>query len=619
LVSEQFCDIAEHIYCCHDQAKFHPCEECEFSFPTSSTLEAHIVNDHDRIPQLDGPILANYDFSDINILADVPGEIRTKNYAFNKTKQMKEIKRDAKIVDFEVKVNNEDENCTIKCSSGFYIQVARSCFSSIDKTTVLTIDNVAITIQDVKISMEKNDHEVNRLIHFLFYSKMQPHGGVKVHLHHSTSTIQVQGGSIMPDSTKAALWFLNKVIVKKFKEQAKAKKYAIKNINEVIQGIEAPSNLVRAPNSCQSCNRSFNTQSKPSMCSSCSKFFHKINCLKDHLRFCSPRPSSCSSLPPLSSSAPSSWPPEASGSTSRTLAPSRINPEDVHLPLSSSLAIPGLQTSISFVPPAQPLPSAQISSLLPRASPCQPQNPDTSASGNTVPVAKKKVKITPTSKQDISTDFLQRELVAAQTRITQLDATISDKEKQVSILLARVKAFEEKENTEIYEKYFPPSQPRSHQSQSPPVPAPACSPCSHTSTTSRSKCCSLPPPTCHSARTCFDRPACTCMPLHGCSQCQVQHSPDTDVKSLFLKIEIEVNDLRSKLDEFKAELCRTNKSEQSQPTNPCVDPVKNVIPDDAPAQQEADHQPPQTEASDLSMASVEEFIPDNPHDSLPLN
>ena len=86
-----------------------------------------------------------------------------------------------------------------------------------------------------------------------------------------------------------------------------------------------------------------------------------------------------------------------------------------------------------------------------------------------------------------------------------------------------------------------------------------------------------------------------------------------------MKIEIEVNNLRSKLDEFKAELSRTNKSEQSQPTNPCVNPAKDVIPDDAPAQQEADHQPPQAEASDISLASVEEFIPDNPHDSLPLN
>ena len=65
---------------------------------------------------------------------------------------------------------------------------------------------------------------------------------------------------------------------------------------------------------------------------------------------------------------------------------------------------------------------------------------------------KKKEKTTPTSKEDNNTDFLKRELVAAQARISQLDATINDKEKQVSILLARVKAFEEKENSKIYEK-----------------------------------------------------------------------------------------------------------------------------------------------------------------------
>lgn len=73
---------------------------------------------------------------------------------------------------------------------------------------------------------------------------------------------------------------------------------------------------------------------------------------------------------------------------------------------------------------------------------------------------KKKEKTTPTSKEDNNTDFLKRELVAAQARISQLDATINDEEKQVSILLARVKAFEEKENSKIYEKYRPPGKPK---------------------------------------------------------------------------------------------------------------------------------------------------------------
>ena len=81
---------------------------------------------------------------------------------------------------------------------------------------------------------------------------------------------------------------------------------------------------------------------------------------------------------------------------------------------------------------------------------------------------------------------------------------------------------------------------------------------------------------------------------------------------MFLKIENEVNDIRSTLEEFKAMFGNASKSEQIQPTFPSVDPAEEFIPD-------ADLQLPQTEASDLSIASVEEFIPDNPHDSLHLN
>lgn len=98
--------------------------------------------------------------------------------------------------------------------------------------------------------------------------------------------------------------------------------------------------------------RSFNTQSKPSMCSTCFKFFHKINCLKDHLKVCSNRSSSGTGLPnpTLTMSSPgstaSSWPPEATSST-------RSAP---------SLTIPGLQTSISFVSPSEPLPPASSQS-----------------------------------------------------------------------------------------------------------------------------------------------------------------------------------------------------------------------------------------------------------------
>ena len=76
-------------------------------------MEAHLLDDHGHIPQLDGPDQELYVFPDPPSYSE--NKVRTATYAFNKNKQMREIKKDAKIADFEVNVNNNDENCTIKC------------------------------------------------------------------------------------------------------------------------------------------------------------------------------------------------------------------------------------------------------------------------------------------------------------------------------------------------------------------------------------------------------------------------------------------------------------------------------------------------------------------------
>ena len=55
---------------------------------------------------------------------------------------------------------------------------------------------------------------------------------------------------------------------------------------------------------------------------------------------------------------------------------------------------------------------------------------------------------------DLNVTFLKRELASAQTRITQLDAEISDKDKRISILKARVNILEERDNKASYDKYF---------------------------------------------------------------------------------------------------------------------------------------------------------------------
>ena len=628
---EQFCDLSEHVKNFHNDENFNPCVDCELFFHTSSALEVHIVKDHERMQQFDGPIQEQYDFSDSTILDIVPNEseptVRTAKYAFNKNKQMKEIKKDAKIPDFDVTVNNDDENCTIKCSSGFYIQVARSSFTTIDRTTVITIDNVAISVQEVKITTDKNNHEANRLIHFLFFSHMEPHGGVAVHLHHSTRTIQVQGGSLMPDSSKAALWFVNKVIIKRFNEQAKAKKYAVKNFNEALQGVKHSSNLQRSSNSCQFCSKLFNTQSKPSLCTTCSKFFHKIACLKDHQKACHPgstpaRPSLTPAAPSGSSRPPTtpalSWSRDASSSSVQL--PSRGTDDTVPDPSHPApcVTIPGLKTSISFVPQSQdtsPEPCPSLPSNPSSSSPSLPQHitagalhiPALKTVAKAASNGKRKAKAISTTKEDINVEFLQRELVAAQARITQLDATIGDKEMQVTILLARVKAFEERENAKIYEKYFPQDPSR----QAPPPPPSTSCPAFPNNQCSPHQCCS-------SHRQVFQ--SCP-VQQHSCAQshhcCTPQAPPDlpssllkSDDLKLLLKLENDVNEIKATLRSI-ASSNKTHDDAHSEPriSAPTDISSQDIAMDESP-EPRSSSKPPET--LNISLVSVEELIPDNP-------
>ena len=111
----------------------------------------------------------------------------------------------------------------MKCSSGFYIQVARASFRSLQYPSVLACGDIAVIIDQIKVTKDQLGTEATKLINFSFMADQTKKGGVAVHLHHSNRTIQIQGSAKMPDSSRAALWFLNHFILVCFKEQAKAK------------------------------------------------------------------------------------------------------------------------------------------------------------------------------------------------------------------------------------------------------------------------------------------------------------------------------------------------------------------------------------------------------------
>ena len=114
-------------------------------------------------------------------------------------------------------------------------------------------------------------------------------------------------------------------------------------------------------------------------------------------------------------------------------------------PCPSSSGLDRLQTSVTFIP----LPPSE--NTTPQGPvPTNPRALTSSSSTNTSKVASKpKHKSPPINSEQATNEFLKTELNAAQAQIVMLDATIKDKDQELSVLWARIKIFEEKQNQEM--------------------------------------------------------------------------------------------------------------------------------------------------------------------------
>ena len=290
------------------------------------------------------------------------------------------------------------------------------------------------------------------LMHFEFINEKSRIGTAAVHLHHSTRTLQIQGSHIMPDSSKAAVWFYNNFISIRFKELAKSKKFYISNVNSSI--LKMPHkpipNAQRDPassNSCQECKNPFISQARPSHCDRCGKYFHKTTCLKDHTKIC--HTVSNQALPAITTPATQqatlftpTFTPLTSNLTST--APTFTSQSIVH-PSPSLPSTTGVRASVTFVPSVPFVSYSVASTTSPsinytNTSQSQPasttfpgpsQAPPTIAEPPpTKPTKKTKKSILPVTPSGITMEFLKTELGAAQARIVQLDAEIKDKDQK---------------------------------------------------------------------------------------------------------------------------------------------------------------------------------------------
>ena len=103
------------------------------------------IDNQDRhMPQVDGsldPVNATSLASHENI------NQRVSDFASNHQKQTKALEEDTTKVDYDVTLNNNEENCNIKCNPGFYAQVARPSFCSLNKDSIITSSNISMVIK----------------------------------------------------------------------------------------------------------------------------------------------------------------------------------------------------------------------------------------------------------------------------------------------------------------------------------------------------------------------------------------------------------------------------------------------------------------------------------------
>ena len=418
---------------------------------------------------------------------------RVANFELNRAKQTAGIYRDAQVQDYKVVHKDNDKNINIECSSGFYSQVAKPTLCSLSQDYIQPILGFSVTCDRITENTDALGHEVNLTMFFKISQSSGNNAKVTVHVHNSTRLVQVQGGSVMPDKSTSALWFVKNVLSGKFYTLAKAKSLNIARFNDAVtdmaRSVEKPDDR-----NCGLCELLFDSRSKPVYCVRCVKWFHKTNCYRGHR--CSTRPQSSSSITPLSSVASSAI--DSSVYSLNTHHQPLLVPSS-HVPSSGASAPSLTLPTTSCVPATSYSDTIAMSVALPITSVTTVASVSSSSFPATITSSLSSVMVTTTSisaaiqnpelphihppnpppqtrrqrmTQNISNftpekaeiESLKIELGYARTKITDLQSKIDDRDQTINIYSQKIKLLEGARANSLQEKYFSSSQPPSNPS-----------------------------------------------------------------------------------------------------------------------------------------------------------
>ena len=425
----------------------------------------------DLIPQVDGAD----DTDDVVALLDHTGtshqtNIRKANFKLNEAKQIAGICKDAVKNNFDIISNDQNKNINITCNSGFYDQVAKPALCSLIEGSLPQVLGIPIICEKVTKNLDNRGKEFNRTIFFKLGHRSPNYlGKVTLHTHHSTRLVQVQGGSLMPDKSTSASWFVRNVLYGKMQAFAQAKKHDISAFNDAISKMSSTSsNQANLNTFCGFCLLSFDQRSKPVYCMKCVKWYHKTNCQKSHKCQTSfPDPPQAARSEHSSLSSPSSTTSSVlflPNSMGQTISPPPTTPSSlsiIHVPITTlARTSSSCSTTSTSAFPTAPITTANVLATVPPppnlSLTLNPNAQQFSAQPANQPLPKKtKTRQAPPnfSPEKAEIESLKMELSFARTKIVELDTKNAENEKTISIYSQKLKILEDKMKKDFHQKY----------------------------------------------------------------------------------------------------------------------------------------------------------------------
>ena len=181
------------------------------------------------------------EFSDEALSANnqVNFNTRQTGFALNQSKQMKKLRNNVDVINYDMVINNFNENIKLQCSSGFYLEVGSPALLSLAKqtcgTSQLAVTGVRIQCSNTRISLDDHNLHVNSTY---FFDLLDDNSGfvlgkVTVHCHVTTRVIQLQGSRVV-SSSKAPVWFFENILKNTFDREGSERRDSITKANEDI-------------------------------------------------------------------------------------------------------------------------------------------------------------------------------------------------------------------------------------------------------------------------------------------------------------------------------------------------------------------------------------------------